>query len=508
MFSKIVAGIATVSAITTPNQPGAGVSLTKVGANNAKNTLAPYIFKFLKDITIPEIDFDGGFLKNLEIKLPQPPLEDININMEHATNGVELAANGVTAVVKSDFQYKYWITVTGSLEIDIKKLGVDVEMDLLTQAGTPSWETVPKIGVQKTDITINPDDVDVKLTGGLVAKIASVFIPLVKSTILPVIVKTVQDGIKTEISGEVNKDISIYGAQETLPQFGGVTADYGQMAIHDQITSDSYFEMAVNGTFFNKNQEVASAYTPAAFPVRNPAGKSLQGHLTDYTINTFLEAGFSTKNTLDVTAILKKLVNLTVTTDNLGVVIPEILTTYGSGKPVSLSGQFITKPCQAKFTKSNVNADIWIAITAGVSGKEAIHAEFNAAQAAAMIQTTKGVIFGNFNTHSIGAIDAKTFRTAIKGMTAASLTSGIQGVVDTNVALLNVDLKKGVTIPALFGIQGDIEINPLAGFIEGGVDATPATFEAISDIMIAVADELRYARKINKLEQLRASWAQ
>jgi len=167
-------------------------------------------------------------------------------------------------------------------------------MDLETQPGTPSWETAPKIGVQKTDIQINPDDVDVKLTGGLVAKIASVFIPFVKSTIIPTIVKTVQDGIKKEIDGEVNTDISIYGTQETIPQLGGVTADYGQMAVHDQITSDSYFEMAVNGTFFDKNNVKASAYTPVAFPVRNPTGKSLQGHLTDYTINTLAEAGLST----------------------------------------------------------------------------------------------------------------------------------------------------------------------------------------------------------------------
>lgn len=280
------------------------------------------------------------------------------------------------------------------------------------------------------------------------------------------------------------------------------------MAVHDQITSDSYFEMAVNGTFFNKNNVKASAYTPVAFPVRNPTGKSLQGHLTDYTINTLAEAGLSTGNTLDVTAILYKLVNLTVTTDNLGVVIPEILTKYGSGKAVGLSGKFITKPCQVKFTKSNAHADIWIAITASVEGAEAIYAEFNAAQAAAMIQTTKGVVFGDFNTHNIGTIDAASFRTAISGMTAASLQKGIQGVVDENVAILNVDLKKGVTIPALFGIQGDIEINPLNGFIEAGVDATPATFAAISDIMIAVADELRYARKINKLEALKASWGQ
>jgi hypothetical protein len=281
------------------------------------------------------------------------------------------------------------------------------------------------------------------------------------------------------------------------------------MAVHDQITSDSYFEMAVNGTFFDINHVANYDITPAAFPVRNPNGKTLQGHLTDYTINTLAQAGLSTGNTLDVTAILKKLVNLTVTTDNLGVVIPEILSHYGSGKAVGLSGKFITAPCNVKFTKSNAAADIWIAITASVEGTEAIYAEFNAAKAAAMIQTNAdGVVFGDFNTANIGTIAAGSFRSAISGMTAASLQAGIQKVVDTNVALLNVDLKNGVTIPTLFGITGKIEINPLAGFIEAGVDATPATFHAIKDIMIAVADELRYARKINKLEALKASWAQ
>jgi len=70
------------------------------------------------------------------------------------------------------------------------------------------------------------------------------------------------------------------------------------MATFDQITSDSYFEMAVNGTFFDASNVKASAYTPAAFPVRNPTGKSLQGHLTSYTANTLLETMVSTGKTV------------------------------------------------------------------------------------------------------------------------------------------------------------------------------------------------------------------
>jgi len=70
------------------------------------------------------------------------------------------------------------------------------------------------------------------------------------------------------------------------------------MATYDQITSDSYFEMAVNGTVYDKNNVKASAYKPVAFPVRNPKGKSLQGHLTDYTCNTLLETMVSTGKTV------------------------------------------------------------------------------------------------------------------------------------------------------------------------------------------------------------------
>jgi hypothetical protein len=165
--------------------------------------------------------------------LPQPPLTDIGINFKHATNGVELTATNVTATINADFSYKYIITVTGQIEIDIKALSLDMEIDLQTQPGTPSYDVAPKLAVQKTDITINPKDVDIKLTGGLVAKIAAVFIPFIKSTVLPIIVSTITDGIKNVIDTTINTDLNVYGTQTLLPQFGGVTADYGQMAIYD-----------------------------------------------------------------------------------------------------------------------------------------------------------------------------------------------------------------------------------------------------------------------------------
>lgn len=187
MFYKLVALIAAAAA--APNAPGISVSISAEGINDAKDVAVPYIFNIIKDIQVPEVDFDGGYLKNIAIALPQPPISAITLNTDHTNNGAELKANQVTAVMTADFSYTYWITVGGSAKVNVKKMAIDMEIDVSEQAGTPSTQMAPKLKVQKSDITINPDDLDVTLSGSLVAKIASVFIPLFKSTIIPLVVK-------------------------------------------------------------------------------------------------------------------------------------------------------------------------------------------------------------------------------------------------------------------------------------------------------------------------------
>jgi hypothetical protein len=138
----------------------------------------------------------------------------------------------------------------------------------------------PKLKVQKSDITINPDDVDITLSGSLVSKIASVFIPLFKSLVIPDVVKTVQSQIQTVVDTTVNQDLAIYGSEETIPYLAGVTADYAQYGAGATITADNVFEMSVLGSFYNKNVKTPSKYHPVAMPVRAAAGQAAQGYLS------------------------------------------------------------------------------------------------------------------------------------------------------------------------------------------------------------------------------------
>jgi hypothetical protein len=85
----------------------------------------------------------------------------------------------------ADFSYKMLITVTGKADIVIHKLGLEIQMDVDTQHGSHSSEFAPHINVPKVNVNIDPADIDIKLSGGLVTRIAGIFIPLIKSTIIP-----------------------------------------------------------------------------------------------------------------------------------------------------------------------------------------------------------------------------------------------------------------------------------------------------------------------------------
>lgn len=80
--------------------------------------------------------------------------------------------------------------------------------------------------------------------------------------------------------------------------------------------------MGVNGTFFDAKHPKMPSVAPATFALHDPKGKSGQLYVTEYTVNSALDSGFTTGNTLDVTTILQKYLNFTVFTDDLGKLIP------------------------------------------------------------------------------------------------------------------------------------------------------------------------------------------
>ena len=153
--------IALLATSVAAKNPGLGGSITQEGLTNGKNILTPFLFQYLKDIQIPEIDIKGGKFTNLDIHIPQPALSNINIGLHNDSNSLEMNAQGIQATTTADFSFKYIITVSGSANIQIKKMNIDAQLGISTQPSANSSELAPKLSVQKMDIDINPDDIDI-----------------------------------------------------------------------------------------------------------------------------------------------------------------------------------------------------------------------------------------------------------------------------------------------------------------------------------------------------------
>jgi hypothetical protein len=108
----------------------------------------------------------------------------------------------------SDFHYKWsFITVDGKADIKINKANIDAELDTSTQASTPAYELAPKLNAKKFNIVVNPDDIDITLTGGLVAKIANILIPLLKNSVIPGLINTVESTTISTINTQIDQDL-------------------------------------------------------------------------------------------------------------------------------------------------------------------------------------------------------------------------------------------------------------------------------------------------------------
>lgn len=224
--------------------------------------------------------------------------------------------------------------------------------------------------------------------------------------------------------------------------------------------------------------------------------------MTDYVLNTAFASGYLTGNTLDITYLLKQYLHLTVTTDNLGVVIPEILTKYGSGKAVGLAGKFVQKAAVSKFTSDGQSLDGGLAVTVTIDNEEAIYAEFDSISGFASINSHSGAIYGSISKSSLGTILASSFKTTL-GLTADALLKELQDQVDAGISTLNADLKAGVVIPKIFGIDvSDVEINFFQGYLALGMTVSESFWTGVRQASVFFADEIEFINSTYNMEPL------
>lgn len=180
--------------------------------------------------------------------------------------------------------------------------------------------------------------------------------------------------------------------------------------------------------------------------------------------------------------------NLTVTTDNVGVLIPALLTKYGSGKAVAISGKFAKTFSGANFTAAGASAHASLMVTIAVGGETAIQAEFDTLQGAADINSHSGKVFGDISKADLGSIS--TFSTSLD-LTKDALLKGLQTQLDTGVATANAVLKAGWVIPKILGIDvSDVEIDFVPGLMKMGLSVSKSTWETAARVIPSLKKDI------------------
>jgi len=283
------------------------------------------------------------------------------------------------------------------------------------------------------------------------------------------IVQQVKTQLPTIINTNVNADLQ----NLTVVNFPNITNLAENIALTGTpvVSANGWVGAEINGTFFDPQTSYDIPYTVATIPPRDEAGKDFQLFLTDYTVNTHLLARHQAKEQVDITAYLSQL-GVSITTDKLGAAIPQLVTKYGSGVPVTVKIQLTKEVPQFKFTTADASLTGSNIITLVVNGENALVAENDGASIVGHITNVGGKIFGKIESYSLGTI---TIQSTTLGVDSATLATEFNTFVKNNVDAINVKLAAGIALPTIAGINiSDGEIKNFDGYIQLGITLSKA----------------------------------
>jgi hypothetical protein len=129
--------------------------------------------------------------------------------------------------MEGDFVYKFFMMdITGKAYVNMSDMSFDLEVNLTTQDGERPGQSAPAVKLLNIDINVDPDNVDVRLEGGMVARIAELFTELFKKEILTLVIANTEKEIETIINVDVNADLRKFGSEVFIPELDYLKFDY------------------------------------------------------------------------------------------------------------------------------------------------------------------------------------------------------------------------------------------------------------------------------------------
>ncbi|TNV82497.1 hypothetical protein FGO68_gene7651 [Halteria grandinella] len=284
-------------------------------------------------------------MTNIEVTLKQPKdiEEDIDFYLNPKNNSVLFKGKQLEAEIVGDFKVKLLlIQVTGKAFVNVSNMNLTLEVALDTQKLSTN-KLAPALTLEDIQIDLDPDNISIRLEGGMVTKIASLFTELFKKEIIGQIVSNTRMQAQIIVEEDINKELAQYGAEVRVPEFDSLKVDYSLVA--RPVVLD-FIAMEINGSFVDSKQQEPLQGPRVELPYRDIKGKAFQAYISDYTLNSFNKGAFARGQNVYLTNIMATYLGVKefpLTTTLVGKVIPQLLWKYGPDKTVHLRIRFLNQ---------------------------------------------------------------------------------------------------------------------------------------------------------------------
>jgi hypothetical protein len=211
-------------------KPGFTVSTSLHGLNQlTHHFLGPYFFSRSEWFPLPdEFPFSGGKVKDVEVLLLQPKdlQKDIKFDIDTKNKTIRMNGHRMYAQMRGNFTFTFmYVEFSGQVYSNVSDMTVIAD-SRLRAVPDETGRLAPQLEIVNLEIEIDPNNIQVKLEGSVVAKIAEVFTEIFKNKVAGKVVEASKQEVYRVVDRDVNKKLLIYGTHDEVPGFESLFFDY------------------------------------------------------------------------------------------------------------------------------------------------------------------------------------------------------------------------------------------------------------------------------------------
>jgi hypothetical protein len=123
--------IAAMCACVSSTPAGVAIAIDADVVKNSKNFILPGVITVLNELVLPQINFSGGYVKDIVFKLDPIDPQTVVTNFDGANNALSMKTEEVGGQFSGKFYYSFLLLwIEGNFDVKIKNGGAHLELDI------------------------------------------------------------------------------------------------------------------------------------------------------------------------------------------------------------------------------------------------------------------------------------------------------------------------------------------------------------------------------------------